>query len=563
MMKYTTLKNDLLSILHSSDYNFILKLYDEDGNTTIKSDETKWIYITNEKIMIELADDDNPLINIWKDNSNLSNDFEKIIQRIRELSVLNGVSVQIHLFDDLNRRKIYNIIKNGIETKKEDDMNESINYDVTKTLYELSTTLSNTNRSSDLYISESLRNKNKLSFMNDMISSILCLEGLNSKKIKSLLTKTLLEKKFDKIRNIVKHFESKCNQEYKKLYENISNINNVSNFMKQRYLKNIVSKNTPHTIMVLENVKAYIIKTKNDKDNLSRAYNHLISVSDNAKTGTDILLAIKRNNICETYSVSKNDLLDMWLSKSIDSKIVPSKLLVFENVDGDTKTFNMDIVSSINILADSFNINGFTNNSLTKSIVNETLKLNALSDLIENHSYNIGVKKLSKTIKSLYNECLNSLSINNYKTVLSESSDMNINYSHALENIESMVGFKHPSLKYIAIKETLENEKKRQNILSEQKNDTIILSNGLKLTLNANKALNISKSIINTGLISKKTITESLDTKNMAKEMYLHVSSTDPQINDIIKDSLFYIINTPKMDKTKRDYIYALKKYVI
>ena len=32
-MKYSTLQNDIINILHSTDYNLYLKLYDKDGNT--------------------------------------------------------------------------------------------------------------------------------------------------------------------------------------------------------------------------------------------------------------------------------------------------------------------------------------------------------------------------------------------------------------------------------------------------------------------------------------------------------------------------------------------------
>ena len=564
-MKYTTLKNDITSILHSSDYDFVLKFYDKDGNTTIKPEDAQWIYITNQKIMLELFDDENPVLNMWKEQGEVSRDFEKVIQRIRELSILNGVSVQIRLFNDLNRRRIYNLIKNSMESKKEEDMNESLSNDISKALYELSNTIHNTNRSSDLYISESLIAKNKKSFMEDVVNSILCIESLNNSKIKSLLSKTLLEYSYNNINKIVKVFERKYPTITESLFKNISNIQNVGKFIKQRYLNNFVSNNTPKTMLVLENVKVYPIKTKNDMTNITKAYNHLLSVSKDAKTGTDILLAIKRNNICETYSVSKNDLLDMWLSKAINEKVTPSTLLVFENVDGDTLTFNMDMKSSIGLLAEHFNKNGLVDDTLTKQIVNETIKLNQLTDLIENHSYKTMVKKYAPLIKQLYQECLQNLDSESYEQNLSSLNESVVDYSKELTLLEEKMGFTHPSLKYIAIVESKENLRRKNTLLNEQRKDVSILKNGLALTHTPVESKNYASSIVAGGLVSKKAIKENKSDKlSLAKALLENIQSTDVDVCNAVKNSLFVIINNPSKYNPERDrFVKTLKKYII
>lgn len=563
-MKYTTLKNDIISILHSSDYNLTLKLYDKDGNNNLDAELTKWIYIENKKIMIELADDEEPIIHIWKDQGDVSNDFEILIQRLRELSILNGVSVQIHLFNDLNRRRIYNLIKNSIENRKEEDMNESVSKTLSKTLYELSNIVHNTKRTSDLYISESLRAKNTYSFMNDIIASILCLESLHNSKIKSLLTKTLMEQNYKNIDNIVRVFEKKHPQEFSSLTENLSNIDNISQFMKQRYLNNIETKATPHTMLVLENVKVYPIKTKNDLTNLSKAYNHLLTVCEGAKTGTDILLAIKRNNICETYSVSKNDLLDIWLSKKINEKIKPTTLLVFENVNGETLSFNMDMKPSIRILAKHFNANGLVNDELTTNIVNETIKLNQLTDLIENYSYKLGVKKHASTLSKLYKQCLENLNENTFGQNLLESSNKMVDYSRELSILEAKIGFTHPSLKYIAIEHAIENKKHKASVLAEQKKDKIALKNGLLLSTTSNKSEDYASKIISGGIIAVKPIKEcKCDRLSLTKSLLENIKSVDTEVENAIKESLFIIANNPARYNTLKDnFVKTIKKYI-
>lgn len=564
-MKYTTLKTDIISILHSSDYNFELKMYDEDGNLSIEPEDTQWIYINDENIMLEFATEDNPVNNIWKEQGDISSKLEKIIQRIREISILNGVSVQISLYNELNRRKIYNLIKHSIESRKEEDMNESIIKDVSKVLYELSNTIRVTKRSSDMYISESMYASNKKQFMNDIVDSILCLESLNNSKVKSLINKTLLESSYNEITNIVSVFNHKYPSLFESIVKNQSNITNIGKFIKNRYLNNITTKQTPNTLLVLENVKVYPIKTKNDITNLTKAYNHLLSVSKDAKTGTDILLAIKRNNICETYSISKTDLLDMWLDNTSSTPIKPKTLLVFEDVNGNTKTFNMDMMTSMNIIAKHLNESKMSDDTVIKNIVDETLKLNALMDLVENHSYNSEIKKLSKKISKLLKECLSNLNETNYKTRLAESVSNTIDYSKELFALESAVGFTHPALKYIAIENSIQNKAMRDGFLAERAEDIVILRKGLLLSNNIIKACNISDAIVNEKLICKKEIKECKSNKmSLAKFLLENIDSINSETTNAIKESLFVIINSPsKYNKERDSYVRTIKKYIV
>jgi len=338
-MKYLTLNDDIISILHSSDYEFELKFYDEDGNFTTDSNKITWLHIKEPNIIINMPVDDNPILGIWKDNTDFTKNIELMIQRLRELCILHGVNVQIKKFDELNRRKIYNLIKNTIENNKEDEMNESIINDLSRVLFEVSNNIRNTKKSSDLYISKSIYNNNLKSLIENNIKSLISYNKFNNTKIKSLFNKVLIESTLKDIKNIVKIFHNKHNKEFNTLYENINVIKNINTFNKQRYLNNIEYTNTPNISIFLENVKVYTVKQKNDKENLTKAYNHLISVCENVKSGMDILRVIKKHKLCETYSISKNDLLDMWLSNSLDGKIKDTKLIVVENVNNEKILF--------------------------------------------------------------------------------------------------------------------------------------------------------------------------------------------------------------------------------
>lgn len=119
-MKYTNLKNDIANILHSEDYQYYLKFYDKDGNTTLNPNDATWCYITNTNTMIKFMEDDNPHLLIIKDNKSSDSNFKLILQSIREQCILNGISVDIKVYDNLNKRKLYNFIRTDIITKAQD-----------------------------------------------------------------------------------------------------------------------------------------------------------------------------------------------------------------------------------------------------------------------------------------------------------------------------------------------------------------------------------------------------------------------------------------------------------
>ena len=556
-MEYTSLSNDILSILHSSDYEFKLKMYDDEGNETLDADDIKWLYIKNKNIMIEMPTTENPVICFWKEIGTEDSEMITVIKRVREISVLNGVTVEIRTYDNLNRRKIYNIIKTSIA--KEGGMMESARRDVAKALYELSNIVANTKRPSDFYINESMSAQNKKSFMNDIITSITNIDSLNKKPITKLLSLTMMETSFKTINNIVKIFETKQSKEYKALCENLENIRNIGNFVKQRYLKNIEVNRNPHTIKVYENVVVYPVKTKMDKENLIKAYNHLVSVCEGAKNGTDLLRVIRNNKLCETYKVSKNDLLDMWLSKEINEKIEPKTLLVFENVDGNKITYSIDMKTSYKQLAEQFNKNGFKEDKITSNIINETLKLNGLMDLIENYSYNTSVKKYISIIKEMFTKCVESIKSGKSSEIKT------LDYSKELALLEGKVGFKHPALKYIAMYEAKMNDENTMFQTIEKIRDEKILREGLSMVMPYGKTKDIARSIIKSNLCKVKPLKENKEDKLSAvKCLFDNIYSTNVEAKNAVDDCLFLIGASPKKyNKTRQQFVETLKKYVI
>jgi len=564
-MDYASLKSDILSILHSSDYDFELKLYDSEGNTTLSSEDINWIYIKNENIMVEMPTTENPSLYFWKEKRTENDNVKDLIKRVRELCVLNGVEVEVETYNNLDRRKIYNIIMTSLENSKDRKMSESKNVDLSKALYELTSLVNGVKRPSDTYISESLCANNKKELIETTINTISNINSLSSKSISKLLKLSLLENSFNRIKALVKSFEKQKPEEYSKLCENTDNIINAGKFLKNRYLNNIPTNNK-NIIKVLENVIVYKSKSKLDKENLVKAYNHLISVCEGAKTGIDMLRIIKNNKLCETYKVSKNDLLDMWLSKSSDALIKPKTLIIFETSNGNKYTFDSDIAPSINLLAEHFNNNGSSDDKITQEIVNETIKLNNLTDLIENYSDNFGIRKYASQIKRMYRECLENLkSIDSINNKLLQESRKPYDYSKELAVLEEKLGFKHSSLKYIAMEEALENDNKSLNMTLEAIKDEKILREGLSLVLPYNKTKEIAYSILKSKLCKVKPIKENKEDKlSTVKCLFDNIYSSNAEVKNAVDDCLFLIGSNPKgYNKQKQKFVETLNKYII
>ena len=458
-MKYTSLKNDIVNILHSSDYDLILKFYDEDGRNTLDTEKSEWCYISNYNIMVKFMNDENSVIQLWKDKNTLDENMKHIIQRIRELSGLNGVQVQIRIYDDLNQRKIYNLIKRDIIKQKEsEEMDESVtnnNHIIVETLYNIVNTARETKRPSDFYISETMQLENTRKIFSEIIKEISCLNSFKNINITEKFSPLMSLDNLDDI----KQFTESLNIDSNILLENINNIKNITSFVKKEYLNNgdfIVSK--PRTLFVLENVKVYTAKEKNNRENLINAYNQLLSLTKNATKGTDIIREIKNNNICETFNVTRKELIDLWLSRTNNMKIEAKKAYVVENYKGEKVIFNEAMRNGIKALAQYINNGGLRDDNICKNIMLETVKYNQIADFIKTYQDNYKIRKFLPKFKNIFTENANKLNSAyfNFNKELFESVDEEIDYSVQYKKLCNEMGVDHPAIKYLAI----ENAKK-------------------------------------------------------------------------------------------------------
>lgn len=565
-MKYTSLKNDIVNILHSSDFNLDLKFYDKDGNTTLDIDEATWGYINNENMMIEFMTEENPVIYLWKDKKNVDNKMKNIIQRIRELSILNGVSVQIRVYNNLDQRKIYNLIKSSIitNTKDNEEMNESITNEKNPLLEAFKSVVlvaKNTKKPSDFYMSEEIQSKNSENIFKEIISEIKNLQNLKNINLNESLNKLMTSSSLSDIQNIINNMPSET---LNKLTESVSDIKNISNFVKQKYLNNIpFNENKNKNIFVLENVKVYKANIKNNRENLINAYNKLIAVSENAKSGIDLLKEIKHHKILETYNVSKKDLLDLWLAKN-HKPIKQQSAYIIENYMGEKIAFSDKLSYGIKTIAQYINNGGNKDSQICKNIVLETIKYNQISSFIVEYKDNFSVRKYIPKFKNIFKETINKLNStdSNFNSTLFESFEDNIDYSEQLKKLINESGVEHPALKYIAIEEA-KKDFYSTKILNENKDKDIkILTKELKHYSSISSV--ISNYIIENKL-NIKPLTESVNKNNIvevASNLYETLSNDLNKVTTPISSALFNIIHTnKKLIDSKIDFMNTLIKY--
>lgn len=567
-MKYTSLKNDIVNILHSSDYDLYLKFYDEDGRNTLDTEKSEWCYISNYNIMIKFMNDENSVIQIWKDKNTLDENMKHIIQRIRELSGLNGVQVQIKIYDDLNQRKIYNLIKNDILKQREsEDMDESVNNDdkvLIETLYNIVNTAKDTKRPSDFYISEAMQLENTRKIFSEIIKEISYLNAFKNTSISETLKPLMSLKTLDEVKEFSKSIKNS-----KIIKENANNIKNIASFVKKEYLNNgdfIVSK--PRTLFVLENVKVYTAKEKNNRENLINAYNQLLSFTQNATKGTDIIREIRNNKICETFNVSRKELVDLWLSRTNNLKIEPKKVFVVENYKGEKVIFNEVMKNGIKALAQYINNGGSRDDIICKNIMLETVKYNQISDFIKTYQDNYKVRKFLPKFKNIFSENANKLSSAylNFNKELFESVEEEIDYTSQYQKLCKDMGVEHPAIKYLAIENAKKDAEYCSVLMEQTLSDETILTEGLKPYIqNPFTLYNIVKTIMDNQIILNKTLVESVNDSNIklvATNLYNKICFEDNIVLMPIASSLFNIMHTKNLNESKITYLNTLIKYI-
>lgn len=333
-MKYNTFRNDVVSILHSAEYELNLQFFDKDENVTLNINDIKWIYIKNYNIMIEIKIDEdvnNYSLSIWKNNDSLTPDLNKIFKQLRHLTTINGIDMEIKVFNNLDKTKIYNMVKK--EISKEETISENIQL---KKILDITNSIKD---ASDFYLTEQLSQGKK-----DIIYKVLeeTIKGTYTNNSSNLFKDIDIHALCDDMKN--KHSVKELSKYH--LSETQRNeLEIISKYVKNCFSNSFIPE-YKETYKVLPNMRIYKeISTKNI-NNLTEAYNQLLKITNGVENANQIYFALRKHKICETYNVSRSELLNLWLSRDEQNPIKPVEMVVVEHSNG-TKDIFTDSISSV------------------------------------------------------------------------------------------------------------------------------------------------------------------------------------------------------------------------
>ena len=549
-MKFSQLNNDILNILQSSDYNLYLELYNDECNTVMDKDETRWCYINDYNIMIKLPSEFDKNVTIIKNGDDLDNKMKRIISRMRKISVLNGVSVQIKVYNELDRRKIYNFIKTDIKKKKENmDMKESFDKSlITKTFYKMLKTAKQTNRSEDYYISESLKSQKNLNLLKEMICEVQNLESLKGVELNDFFASFLSCSSLKEIKNLVnKTSNLEC------VYESLDNINNLTKFVRSRYVNMGSNHKSSNTLFFMENVKVYTEKIMLSEQDV--AYSILLNKSNGNVSYNNLLKIIKENNLCEDYNCNKRNLIDMVFK----NKKISSYNFVIEDYLGNKIIVESKYKFGIKSLANYLKNGGSVNDEIYNNILYETLKYDELTSFLKKYHDSYILKEYNIKLSKMLKNTVRNLSNDNYTNIINET--LLYEYDNKYDELVKKIGFEHPAIKYLAIEETKVDYQYSKMLFENNINDISILTKNLRKYVGNRNKLNM---VVET-IMKKKIHLSVLNDKNpliTAKNIFENLSFENDFSKSTIASSMFSIIHNKPTDEDVK-YIKTISKYIL
>lgn len=501
-MAYEQLKTDVIDVLKCKDNNLELKMYNKDGNNTLSTEEVEWIYVPNKKMVLTMPNEENQKLIIGKNDIDFDEEMNRVLRGIRKICNLNGVELSIHKYSDISKRGVYNIVKQY--------MYESVGKDLAKMIISLKGF--KTESKNYLPIEAKLAQINTLvENALDTIKLMPC--GKNEKLMEALTSLTHRDTK-----NIVDCFNKIDMDTKKALSENLSNINNAFEFTKNQC--NVYGKPVSKYPIVKMNewVKVMKIDEAPMRTNMQKAGDMLRHLSENAKTRYDLMKIIRDNHICENYMVSKEALLDEWISgKSVET----SWSYLIETVKGEEriidKKYPMAVDKIIRVIGEN---KGSYDSSVLDLFIKENARLNNLVDFTRKYRDNKVVEKYVPIAARLCKECLNYFNSNEIepKQHLSASNEETVGL------LETAVGGSHPCFDEVVANYEILEEEKQTNILNETKREKEILVREFNRYFDGKRAKKLAESVMN-GDIS---LLPDVSVEEFKELVVLPVKSVDP-----------------------------------
>ena len=128
MISYDKLAEEIYNILHATEYDFELKLYDKNGDDTLSPMKAHWFYAEPEDFNIRLpavssTDKAKREVFFWKNELNDQDQMLEIIERVRKTCNLHGVGLTVKDYTKKNMKKRF--ANDAARENEEDTMDES------------------------------------------------------------------------------------------------------------------------------------------------------------------------------------------------------------------------------------------------------------------------------------------------------------------------------------------------------------------------------------------------------------------------------------------------------
>lgn len=533
-MAYEQLKSEVLDILRCSDNAMKIKMYNADGNITLDSKEVEWAFIPDKQIIITMPNNDNQKLVMGKNDTDFTEGMLRILRQIRKECNINGVDLVIRKYSEIDKRKVYNIVKQNIyETSGQK-------------LAALISSVRTFKSTTDKYLTMEAKLEKEKALIENTIGII-----------KSL--------PFGKDKNVVSCFESLCNPSTKNV---VDSFNKLSNNVKEVLHNNIslireafqYSKNQYKIYGVVENkypivsINSWVKVMKVDESymvsNLQKATDKLKLLAENAKTRKDILKIIRDNKLCEDYMVSKESLLDSWIS---GKSVKPSWSYLIETTKGDERVVDKDNSLAISKFSRIvYENNGEYDNSLMDLYIAENKRLNNLVDFTRKFKNIYEAKRYMPIAVKL---CKESVSFFN-NNVIEPETHLSASNDTAVSLLEIAVDSKHPAFDEIIANYEVIEEQNRVKALNENKREREILKKEFRRYFDANKTAKLVECVLNNQVLLASSVTVAPDvsmaTADCGNSEQVSPVSTKEVINSW-KDSIY--IMDPVLQKCMDNFL--------
>lgn len=500
---FEQLKSDILGVLRCKDNFMTTKIYNADGNITVKPEEIAWVYVPNREMIFTMPTEENQKLVVGKNDLDFDDALKHALQQMRKICNLNGVPLVVRKYSAIDKRKVFNIVKQNVF--------ESVAATIATEMQSLQT----------------YKTINSYLPLEAQISRSKCLVETACDTLAKLSVKHA-----DKLHEIIVGLFESANKNYaeqikalpnpnkKLMSENLNNIKNVFAYVKNQNSLYAV-KETKYPIRAInEWAKIMEIDSLPMMSNLEAAVQKLFLVSEGCKDRVDLLRIIRDNKICEDYLVSKDALLEAWLTKT---PVKAEKSYLIETTDGTEimipARYSMALNKIVKMVSES---KGKYDTLNTDVIIQENQRCLDLADFAKKY---VKLAEAKKFVPTAIRLCENAVKF--FDTV---SMDIEPHLSSSDDRLYEVSSIKnHPAYSEVLAVYECEQEKVKQNILNEHKREKRILVNEFTKYVGEKHAVTLAESILG-GHISLLGECNNSSCKDFLKSLKKNAYTLDPVI---------------------------------